>query len=97
MLQGFLISHEKGGMEDRMNLPLRGDVMAEGHAGDDFLHFQRAILFCLKFFGPIHVEVCHLKPDFVSNFPGGGFGSYLCLHFLLGHLVGSLSVVSGRR
>ena len=31
VLQCFLVSHEKGGMEDRMNFPLRGNAEAEGH------------------------------------------------------------------
>ena len=30
MLRRFLISHKKGGVEDRVNLPLRGNSEAEG-------------------------------------------------------------------
>ena len=32
MLQRFLISGEKEGMEDGVNLPSRGDAEMEGHA-----------------------------------------------------------------
>ena len=63
MLQCFLISHEKGGMEDRVNLPLRGNTKVEGCAGDDFLDFKGAGSFHLKFLGSVHVEVGGLKPD----------------------------------
>ena len=53
-------------MEDRVNLPPRGDVKAEGHAGDDFFYFEQTGSFHLELLGSIHVEVGHLEPDLVS-------------------------------
>ena len=58
MLQGFLISYEKGGMEDGVNLPSREDVEAESHVRDDFFHLKWTGSFHLELFGSIHVEVC---------------------------------------
>ena len=95
MLQGFLISCEKGGMEDRVNLPLRGDAEVEGCVGDDFLYFEWTSSFHLEFLGSIHVEVCCFEPDLISYLPRNELGGYSFLHFLLGHFVGSLSVVLG--
>ena len=57
-------------MEDRMNLPLRGDVEAEGHSGDDFLYFERTGPFHLELLGSVHLEVGCFKPHFISDFPG---------------------------
>ena len=93
MLQCFLISHEKGGMEDRVNLPLRGNMKAEGCTGDDFLNFKGASLFHLKLFGAVHMKVGRFEPDFVPYFPGSELGGYLFFHFLLSYLVGSLGVI----
>ena len=93
MLQGFLIGCEKEGMEDRMDLPLGGDLEVEGCAGDDFFHFEGTGSFHLEFLRSIHVEVGSLKPDFIPYFPWSKLGGYPLFHFLLGHLVGSLGIV----
>ena len=77
-------------MEDRVNLPLRGDVEAESCSRDDFLHFEWTGSFHLELLGPIHVEVGHFEPHFVSDFPGGEPRGYLFFHLLLSHLVGSV-------
>ena len=95
MLQGFLISCEKGGMEDRVNLALIGDAEVEGCMGDDFLHLKLAGSVHLELLGSIHVEVGVFKPDPVSHLPWSKLRGYSFLHFLLGHLVGSLSIASG--
>ena len=95
MLQGFLISHEKGGMEDGVDLPPRGDVEMESCVGDNFLHLGWTSLFHQECLGSIHVEVSSFKPDFISYFPWSELGGYSFLHFLLGHCVGSLGVVLG--
>ena len=92
MLWGFLIGCKKGGVEDRMYLPLRGDTEVEGHAGDNFFHFKRTASFHLEFLWSIHVEVGSLEPDFISYLPWGKLGGYLLFHLLLGHLVGGLSI-----
>ena len=44
-------------MEDGVNLPLRRNVEAEGHVGDDFLYFKWTSSFHLELLGPVHVEV----------------------------------------
>ena len=77
MLQGFLISCEKGGVEDGVNLPPRGDAEVEGCAGNDFLHFEWTSSFHLELLGSIHMEVCSLKPALVSYLPWGEFRGYL--------------------
>ena len=82
-------------MEDRVNLPPRGDVKAEGHAGDDFFYFEQTGSFHLELLGSIHVEVGHLEPDLVSYFPRSELRGYSFLHLLLSHFVGSLSVILG--
>ena len=81
-------------MEDRVNLPLRGDAETEGRSGDDLFYFKQTGLFHLELFGSIHVEVGCFKPHFISDFPRGKFRRYLFLHFLLSHLVGGLSIIS---
>ena len=73
-------------MEDRVNLPLRGDAETEGNVGDDLFNFKRTSLFHLEFLGFIHMKVGGFKPDLVSHFPRGEFGGYSFLHFLLGYL-----------
>ena len=40
MLRHFLVSSEKGGVEDRVNLPPRGNMEVEGHAGDNLFDFK---------------------------------------------------------
>ena len=97
MLQCFLISREKGGMEDGVNLPPRGDVEAEGHAGDNFLDFEGTSSFHLKLLGAVHVEVCRFEPDPISHLPRSEFGGYLFFHLLLGDLMGGLGIVTGSR
>ena len=97
MLWGFLIGCEKGGVEDGVDLPLRWNVEAESHIGDNFLHFKWTSLLHLELFGTIHVEVGHFKPDLISDFPGGELEGYLLLHFLLGYFVGGLGVISSGR
>ena len=74
MFQCFLICHEKGGMEDRVDLPLRRNVEVEGHSRNDFFHFKWTCLFHLEFLGSVHVEVGHFKPHQISNFPGSELG-----------------------
>ena len=97
MLQGFLIGHEKGGMEDRVNLPSGGDAEAEGHAGDDLFYFEWTGSFHLELLRSIHVEVGCFEPDLISNLPGCEPRGYLFPHLLLSHFVGSLGIVSGSR
>ena len=97
MLQGFLIGREKGGMEYRVNLPLRRDVKVEGCVGENLFHLEQASSFYLEVLWSVHVEIGCFKPDFISHFPGDELGGYLFLHFLLSHFVGSLSIVSGSR
>ena len=80
-----------------MNLPPRGDLEAEGHAGDDFLYFKGASSFHLELFGAIHVEIGSLEPDPVSDFPGSELRGDLFLHLLLGNLVGCLGVIVSSR
>ena len=48
-------------MEDRVDLPLRGDMEAEGHVGDNFLHFERTSSLHLELLGSVHVEVSGFK------------------------------------
>ena len=84
-------------MEDGMDLPSGGDTEVEGHAGDDFLHFKRTSSFHLEFLWSVHVEVGGFKLDFISYFPWGEFRGYLFLHFLLGHFVGSLGIITSSR
>ena len=97
MFRGFLISCEKGGMEDRMDFPPRGNMEAEGHVGDDFFYFKRTSSFHLEFLGSINVEVGSLEPDLVSYPPGSKLGGYSFFHFLLGHFVGGLGVIMSSR
>ena len=76
-----------------VDLPSGGDTEAEGHVGDNFLHFERTSLLHLELLGSVHVEVSGFKPDLVPYPPGSKFGGYPLLHFLLGHLVGSLGII----
>ena len=92
MLWGLLIGCEKGGVEDRVNLPLRGDVEVESCVGDDFFYLKGTSSFHLKFLWTVHVEVGSFEPDLVSYSPGSKLGGYPFLHLLLGHFVGSLSI-----
>ena len=84
MLQRFLIAGEKGGVEDGMDLPLRGNTEAECHARDSFFNLKWARPFHLEFLRSIHVEVGGFQPDLVSYFPRGVFGGYPLFHLLLG-------------
>ena len=84
-------------MEDRMNLPSRGNAEMEGHAGDDFLNFKWTSLFHLEFLWSVHMEISGFEPDLVSKFPGSKLGGYLFFHLWLGHLVGSLSIFASSR
>ena len=93
MLCCFLVSREKGGMEDRVNFPPRQKAEAEGSAGDNFFHFERTCSFHLEFLWSIHVEVGGFKPDFVSHFPRSKLGGYPLFHFLLGYLVSGLGII----
>ena len=95
MFQGFLVGCEKGGMEDRVDFPLRGDTETESCLGDDFLNFKWTSSFHLEFPWSIHMEVGHFKPDLVSYSPGGELGGYLFLHLLLSHFMGGLGIISG--
>ena len=93
MLQCFLVGQEKGGMEDRVNLPPRGNVEAEGHSGDSFFHLGGTHWLHLEFLRSIHVEVGGFEPYFISYFPRGELEGYSFLHFLLDYFVGSLGIV----
>ena len=84
-------------MEDRVDLPPRGNAEMEGHVGDNFLNFKRTGSFHLELLGSVHVEVGGLKSDFVPSFPGSKFGGYPLLYFLLGYLVDSLGIISSSR
>ena len=42
MLWGFLVSGEKRGIENRMDLPSGGDTEMEGCVRDDSFHFKGA-------------------------------------------------------
>ena len=97
MFHGFLVGSEKGGVEDRVKFPLSRNLEMEGHAEDDFFHFKGASSFHLELFGSIHVEIGCFKPDLVPYLPWSELGGYLLLHYLLGHLVGYLGVISGGR
>ena len=57
MLRHFLIAGEKGGVEDGVDLPLRGDAEAECHAGNDFFDLKWACPPHLEFLGSAHVKV----------------------------------------
>ena len=60
MLQCLCIVHEKGGMEDGVNLPLRGTVEAEGHSRDDLLDFKQTSSFHFEFLGSVHAKISGL-------------------------------------
>ena len=94
MLQHFLITSEKGGMEDGVDLPLGGNAEVECHTGDGFFDLKRAGPFHLEFLGSVHVKVGGFKPDLVSYFPWGVFGGYPLLHPLLGQFMSGLGIVS---
>ena len=93
MFRGFLIGRKKGGMEDGVNLPLRGNAEMEGCVGDDFFNFEGTSSFHLEFLWSIHMKVGGFEPDSVSYFPRGEFGGYPFFHLLLSNLVGSLDIV----
>ena len=57
MLRRFLITSKKGGVEDRVDLPLGGDAEVERHVGDGFFNLKWAGPLHLEFFGSIHVKV----------------------------------------
>ena len=82
-------------MEDRVNLPPRGNLETEGCLGDNFFDLKRTSSFHLELFGCVHMKVGCFEPDLVSHFPRGKFGGYLFLHPLLGNLVGGLGIVMG--
>ena len=94
MLQGFPVGSEKGGMEDRMNLPLGRNAEVEGCVGDDFFHLEGTSSLYLEFSWSIHGEVGCFEPHLISNSPGCELGGYSFLHFLLGYLMGSLGVIT---
>ena len=79
------VGSEKGGVEDRVNLPLRGDVEVECHAGDSLLYFEGTCSFHLEFLRSVHVEVGGLKPDLVFYSTGSELGGYSFLHLSLGY------------
>ena len=54
-------------MEDRVNLPPRGDMETEGCAGDYFFDLEGAGSFHLELFGPIHMEVGCFEPNLISH------------------------------
>ena len=84
-------------MEDPVDLPSRGDMESGGSSGDDFLDFKQTSPLHLEFLGPSHMKIGHFQPYFLSDLPESELTCYLLLHFLLGYLVGSHSVVmSGR-
>ena len=95
MLQHFLVSQKKGGVEDGVNLPLRWNPEVEGSPRDDFFDFEGASSFHLEFLGAVHVKVGSFEPDLISHFPWGKFGGYLFFHLLLCNLVGGLGVIMG--
>ena len=64
---------------------------------NDSFHSEGASSLHLELLRAIHMEVGGLEPDFVSNLPRGEFGGYPLFHFLLGYLVGGLSIVTGSR
>ena len=57
MLRCFLIVGEKGGVEDRVDLPLGGNAESEHHAGDGFFYLKWAGSSHLEFLGSVHVKV----------------------------------------
>ena len=84
-------------MEDRVDLPLGGNAEAERRSRDDFLNFKWTGSSHLEFLGSVHVEVGSFEPDPISYLPGSELGGYPLLHFLLGHFVGCLGVVTSGR
>ena len=94
MLRHFLISREKGGMEDRVNPPMRGDVEMEGHPQDDFFHFKGTSSFHLEFLGSIHVEIGGFEPNLISHLPRSELRGNLFLHLLLGNFMSSLGIIT---
>ena len=94
MFQCFLITSEKGGVEDRVDLPLGGDAEAEHRAGNDFFNLKWASPLHLKFLGSAHMKVGGFQPDLISYFPWGIFGDYLLFHLLLGQFMSSLGIIA---
>ena len=70
MLWCFLIHGKKGGVEDRMNLPLGGNAEKECCSGDYFFHLKRTRSFHLEFLGSIHVKVGGLSQTLSPTFHG---------------------------
>ena len=68
MFCSLLIGYEKGGMKDRMNLPLGRNAESEHHVGYYFLNFKWTGSFHLELFGSSHMEIGHLQPNLISNF-----------------------------
>ena len=94
MLRHFLITGEKGSVEDRVDLPFGGNAEAEHCSQDDFLNFKWAGPSHLKFLGSVHVKIGGFQPDLFSYFPWGVPGGYPFLHSLLGKLMGHLGIVT---
>ena len=82
-------------MEDGVNLPLRGNLEAEGRSGDNFFDLERTGWFHLELFGAIHMKVGHFEPDIISHPPRGELRGYPFFHLLLGNLVGGLGIITG--
>ena len=57
MFRHFLITSEKGGVEDGVDLPLGGDAEAEHRVGNDFFNLKWACPLHLEFLGSAHVKV----------------------------------------
>ena len=81
-------------MEDRVNLPTRGNVETECCPQDDFFHFKGTSSFHLEFLGSIHVEIGGFKPNLVSYLARSELGGNLFLHLLLGNFVSSLGIIA---
>ena len=96
MFHSFPIGHKKGGMEDQVDVPSRGDVEAEGSFQDDFFDLKWTSSLHLEFLGSSHMKIGHFQPYIFPNFPGNELGCNLLLHFLLRYLVSSLSIVMSR-
>ena len=96
MFHSFLVGCKEGHVEDWVDLPSRGNAEMEGSSLNDFFDFERTSSLHLELLGSSHMKVGFFQPYLILNLPWSELGHDLLLHFLLGHLVGSLGIITSR-
>ena len=75
---------------------MEGDAELECCLGYYLFDFERTSSCHLEFLGSPHMEIHHIQPYLIPDFPWSELGGNSLPHFLLSHFVDSLGIILSR-